>query len=136
VLTTRPDQRLVVARDAWLAVPMAQLVPPALVVLGCRPRDFSDVEVLNMLRCLPDCAHLPVIALTPRATSNRDDSVFAALWTKPLQLKQLRDDLERLLPAPRWNRTTAALPAENMPESLRFYPAPVAWHGHRIGAIA
>jgi PleD family two-component response regulator len=136
LLTTRPDQRLVVARDAWAALPMAQLAAPALVVLGSRANDFSDEEVLNLLRCLPGCARVPVIATSSAHAACGSEHAFAAIWSRPLQAKQLQHDLDRLLPTPAWDRATAALPPDSEFAPLRLYPAPAAWHGHRLGAAA
>jgi CheY-like chemotaxis protein len=91
ILSRRPDIELIPCMQGRLALELARLHRPDLLLLDLHLPDISGEEVLAQLRKSPDCRSIPVVVLTADATQSQCDRLLAAgahaYITKPLDVK-------------------------------------------------
>jgi PAS domain S-box-containing protein len=91
------------AQDGSSGVAMARALQPALVLIDMQLPDFDGIEVLRRLRADPATAHLICVALSANAmpddVQRAHQAGFADYWTKPVDLIQFNQALDRLVPA-------------------------------------
>jgi CheY-like chemotaxis protein len=97
IFARRPGYRLVVARDGASALALAPRVAPDLLMLDIGLPDCRGDELLRELRRLPVCADVPAMAVTADATFDAKKNGFDDLWSKPLYIDRLLDDIDRCL---------------------------------------
>jgi CheY-like chemotaxis protein len=92
---------VVEAADGLEAIRKAHAEKPALILLDLQLPVRSGYEVLNELRCDPQFAALPIIALTASAMQGDQEKAlvagFTAYLTKPVALRHLRVEIKRIL---------------------------------------
>jgi CheY-like chemotaxis protein len=92
---------VVEAADGLEAIRKAHAEKPALFLLDLQLPVRSGYEVLNELRCDPQFAALPIIALTASAMQGDQEKAlaagFTAYLTKPVALTHLRVEIKRIL---------------------------------------
>jgi CheY-like chemotaxis protein len=105
ILASRADIRLIPAMQGGLALELARLHKPDLVLLDLHLPDISGEDVLRQLRRSPDCYHIPVVVLSADATKGQPDRLLAAgahaYITKPLDVKPFIQVLNDVLDARR-----------------------------------
>jgi len=116
----RPGLRLVVASSVAEALAQAPQLEPVLLLLDIHLPDGNGRELLPRLRHIPGCAKAPAVAVTAAPDFGLEDSGFAELWTKPLNLSKVLQRVDAL---------TASMPA---PERV----AAQAWQGRPRGHTA
>jgi two-component system, cell cycle response regulator DivK len=93
--------RVVEARDGEEAIRSLDEARPDLVLLDLQIPLRSGYEVLQAIRSDDRFANLPVVALTASAMQGDREKALAAGFTgyitKPIGLRQLRDEVNRLL---------------------------------------
>ncbi|HXB25137.1 MAG TPA: MHYT domain-containing protein [Gemmatimonadaceae bacterium] len=91
ILAHRPDVELIPSMQGGLALELARLHRPDLVLLDLHLPDIPGEEVLNQLRQAPDCRQIPVVVLSADATPSQIDRLMGAgahaYVTKPLDVK-------------------------------------------------
>jgi CheY-like chemotaxis protein len=91
VLDRRQDIELIPAMQGGLALELARLHRPDLVLLDLHLPDISGEEVFAQLRQAADCRDIPVVVLSADATQGQIDRLLAAgidaYITKPLDVK-------------------------------------------------
>lgn len=94
---------VVEAADGLEAIQKSHAEKPALILLDLQLPVRSGYEVLNELRCDPQFAALPIIALTASAMQGDQEKAlaagFTAYLTKPVALTSLRVEIKRILQA-------------------------------------
>ena len=100
VLARRDDVELIPAMQGGLALDLARLHRPDMILLDLHLPDMSGENVLRQLRSTPDCRNIPVVVLSADATPGQKDKLLAAgaraYITKPLDIKpfiQVVDDV-------------------------------------------
>ncbi|MEP6733333.1 MAG: MHYT domain-containing protein [bacterium] len=103
ILERRPDIELIPAMQGRLALELARLHRPDLVLLDLHLPDVSGEEVLRQLRHAPDLRKIPVVVLSADATQGQIDRLLAAgalaYVTKPLDVKPFIAILDGVLNA-------------------------------------
>ena len=103
----RPGLRLVVASSVADALAQAPQLDPVLLLLDIHLPDGNGRELLPRLREIPGCSMAPAVAVTAAPDFGLEDSGFAELWTKPLNLPSVLQRVDAL---------TASIPVpEGMP---------------------
>lgn len=96
-----PSLHLIVATDGASGLREAVLTRPNLVLLDMNLPDMGGVEVLRALRADGRTSHIPIIALSADALPEQVDfakaSGFDDYWTKPIDVRQIRDGLMKRL---------------------------------------
>ncbi len=91
VLARRHDIELIPAMQGGLALELARLHRPDLILLDLHLPDISGEEVFTQLRQAADCRDIPVVVLSADATQGQIDRLLAAgidaYITKPLDVK-------------------------------------------------
>ncbi len=91
VLAHRRDVQLIPSMQGGLALELARLHRPDLVLLDLHLPDIPGEEVLKQLRQAPDCRQIPVVVLSADATPGQIDRLMGAgvhaYVTKPLEIK-------------------------------------------------
>jgi PAS domain S-box-containing protein len=91
ILSRRSDIELIPAMQGGLAVELARLHRPDLVLLDLHLPDIPGEDVLRHLRQAPDCRDIPVVVLSADATQGQIDRLISAgahaYVTKPLDVK-------------------------------------------------
>jgi PAS domain S-box-containing protein len=100
ILSRRHDVELIPAMQGGLALDLARLHRPDMILLDMHLPDIPGEEVFRMLRQTPDCRNIPVVVLSADATPGQIDKLLAAgahaYITKPLAIKpfmQVVDDV-------------------------------------------
>jgi signal transduction histidine kinase/CheY-like chemotaxis protein len=100
ILARRPDIELIPAMQGGLALDLARLHRPHMILLDLHLPDIPGEEVLRLLRQRPDCRDIPVVVLSADATPGQIEKLLAAgahtYITKPLDVKpfiQVVDDI-------------------------------------------
>ncbi|HEY3935757.1 MAG TPA: MHYT domain-containing protein [Gemmatimonadales bacterium] len=100
ILSQRPGVELIPAMQGGLALDLACLHRPQMILLDLHLPDIPGEEVLRQLRQRPDCRNIPVVVLSADATPGQIDKLLAAgayaYITKPLDIKpfiQVVDDV-------------------------------------------
>lgn len=101
ILERRGDISLIPAMQGGLALELARLHRPHLVLLDLHLPDIHGEEVLRQLRQAPDCRDIPVIVLSADATPGQVARLAAAgaqaYVTKPLDVRPFVATLDRVL---------------------------------------
>jgi CheY-like chemotaxis protein len=101
ILGKRPDIALIPCMQGGLALDLARLHRPDLVLLDLHLPDIPGEEVMKELRQTPDCRNIPVVVLSADATREQRDRLLAAgahaYITKPLDVKPFIDVLDEVL---------------------------------------
>ena len=118
ILARHEHVDLVTAMSGALALNLAQLHRPALVLLDLHLPDVSGEDVLRQLRQDPACRGIPVVVLSADATPAQIDRLVSAgayaYLTKPLDLKPFMALLDEVLDhkdSGRGHRATSSPPA-------------------------
>lgn len=98
----RKGYEVVIAADGGQGVSMAQSEGPDLILMDMSLPVINGWEATQQIKAAPSTRHIPVIALTAHAmASDRDEALKAGcddFETKPIELPQLLEKIERLLP--------------------------------------
>jgi CheY-like chemotaxis protein/anti-sigma regulatory factor (Ser/Thr protein kinase) len=101
ILARHEHIELIIAMSGGLAIDLARLHRPDLVLLDLHLPDIPGEEVLSRLRHDPACRDVPVVVLSADATPGQMDRLVAAgahtYFTKPLDLKPFMALLEDVL---------------------------------------
>ncbi|HEX3867862.1 MAG TPA: response regulator, partial [Gemmatimonadaceae bacterium] len=101
ILARRHDFELIPSMQGGMALELARLHRPDLILLDLHLPDMSGEDVLMELRHAPDCREIPVIVLSADATPGQADRLVAvgarAYVTKPLDVKRFMTVLDRVL---------------------------------------
>ncbi|HEU4628593.1 MAG TPA: MHYT domain-containing protein [Gemmatimonadaceae bacterium] len=101
ILARRPELELIPAMQGELAVELARLHQPDLVLLDLHLPDISGEEVLRRLRQGPDTRALPVIVVSADATSEQPGRLLASgaqgYLTKPLDVRRFVSVVDEML---------------------------------------
>jgi PAS domain S-box-containing protein len=101
ILAPRGDITLIPAMQGGLALELARVHRPDLILLDLHLPDIHGEEVLRQLRQAPDCRDIPVIVLSADATPGQLDRLVAAgaqaYITKPLDVRPFVGALDRAL---------------------------------------
>jgi CheY-like chemotaxis protein len=105
ILTARPNVKLIPAMQGGLALELARVHRPDLVLLDLHLPDISGDEVLRQLKRSTDCHDIPVVVLSADATPGQVDRLLAAgahaYITKPLDMRPFLHVLDEVLDARR-----------------------------------
>ncbi|HEY9227224.1 MAG TPA: PAS domain S-box protein, partial [Gemmatimonadaceae bacterium] len=103
VLARRRDVELIPCMQGGLALELARIHRPALVLLDLHLPDMSGEMVLSQLRQAGDCRDIPVIVLSADATQNQINRLLSsgvhAYITKPLDVKPFIETVDEILDA-------------------------------------
>jgi PAS domain S-box-containing protein len=101
IFARRGDIDLIPSMQGGLALELARLHRPDLVLLDLHLPDISGEEVLRQLRSAPDCREIPVVVLSADATPGQIDRLLSAgvhaYVTKPLDVKPFIEILDGVL---------------------------------------
>jgi PAS domain S-box-containing protein len=104
ILRPRPHWRLVPALQGGLGLELAAEHAPDVVLLDLNLPDIPGREVLSRLRSDPRTARIPVVVISADATPRMVEALTAAgadaFLTKPLDVKEFVETVERLLAGP------------------------------------
>jgi CheY-like chemotaxis protein len=105
ILEPRRDIRLIPAMQGGLALELARLHKPDLILLDLHLPDIPGEEVFRQLKQATDCRDIPVVVLSADATPGQVDRMLAAgahaYITKPLDVKPFIQILDEVLDARR-----------------------------------
>jgi PAS domain S-box-containing protein len=91
ILSRSYNVQLIPAMQGGLALDLARLHRPDMILLDLHLPDIPGEDVLRQLRQTPDCRGIPVVVLSADATQGQIDKLLAAgahaYITKPLDLK-------------------------------------------------
>ncbi|UJP04827.1 MAG: PAS domain S-box protein [Nitrosomonas sp.] len=100
ILSYRPRIRLLAALTPEQGIILITAHRPDLVLLDINLPSMDGFEVLRKIKSLPDCAAIPVIAVTARAMPNDIEAGkqagFAAYLTKPLHIEPFLKTIDDL----------------------------------------
>lgn len=103
VIATLPNVTYFAAVDGYGGIALAKAHHPEIIIVDLDLPDIDGYGVLQALRALPDCAEIPVIALTsdvlPEAVCRGREAGFSLYLTKPIDLHVLLRGLDRVLSA-------------------------------------
>ena len=95
------DHDVVVARNGKEALDLVQSHKPDLVIMDMRMPVMDGYEATRQIRKLPDCADLPIIALTASVDNDAQERQIAAgcnaHLSKPIQSSVLFKILDEFL---------------------------------------
>ena len=104
LIEARPNIRLLSAGDGSLAVELARVHLPELILMDINLPGISGIEALGILRKDPATAHIPVIALSanamPRDIEKGVAAGFLRYLTKPIRVTEFMDALDAALAVP------------------------------------
>jgi PAS domain S-box-containing protein len=104
ILLSRPNWRTMPALQGLVGVELAREHRPDLILLDLHLPDISGEEVLRRLRAEPRTTATPVVVITADATRTTVERLRAAgadaYLTKPLDIDEFLDTVERFLPNP------------------------------------
>jgi len=103
ILERRPGIKLVSAMQGGLGIDMARTCRPDLALLDLNLPDMSGSDVLRKLRENPETKNIPVVMISADASPGQAqrliDAGASAYLTKPIEIKQLLDVIDRTLKA-------------------------------------
>ena len=96
------DHMAVEASDGLTGVQAALNDPPDLIILDLMMPAASGGSALQFIRGMPQIAHVPVLVLSAHSDIRRiaTDSGADAWLSKPVEIKKLREQIEKLLNKP------------------------------------
>ena len=101
ILQTRPDLRVLIARDGREALEIAHREVPDLLLLDMHLGDLTGLEVLAQLALDPRLARLPCVAVSadamPAAIERAERAGFKAYLTKPLNIATFLQCVDKML---------------------------------------
>jgi CheY-like chemotaxis protein len=101
ILAHRQDIELIPSMQGGMALALARLHRPDLVLLDLHLPDIPGEEVLNQLRQSADCWEIPVVVLSADATPSQIDRLMGAgvhaYVTKPLEVKPFMAIVDEVL---------------------------------------
>lgn len=101
LLGTIENTSLRTAPTAEIGIELARAYLPDIIILDINLPGMSGYEALQKLRELPELADTPVVALSASATSRdirrAEEAGFSVYLTKPVEIDQLTQTLERLM---------------------------------------
>jgi CheY-like chemotaxis protein/anti-sigma regulatory factor (Ser/Thr protein kinase) len=101
ILSRRHDIELIPSMQGGLALDLARLHRPHMILLDLHLPDIPGEEVLRLLRQTPDCRNIPVVVLSADATPGQIDKLLAAgayaYITKPLDVKPFIEVVDDVL---------------------------------------
>jgi CheY-like chemotaxis protein len=101
ILARHHDIELIPAMQGGLALELARLHQPDLVLLDLHLPDIPGEQVFAQLRRDADCRNIPVVVLSADATGKQIDRLIAAgvhaYITKPLDVKPFIDIVNEVL---------------------------------------
>lgn len=101
ILGRRTDIELIPSMQGGMALELARLHRPDLILLDLHLPDIPGDQVFAQLRQAPDCRDIPVVVLSADATRGQIDRLIAAgvhaYITKPLDVKPFIDILDEVL---------------------------------------
>jgi CheY-like chemotaxis protein len=101
ILSRHHDIELIPAMQGGLALELARLQRPDLILLDLHLPDIPGEEVLKQLRMSADCRGIPVVVLSADATPGQVDRLMAvgayAYITKPLVVARFIDVVNEVL---------------------------------------
>ncbi|MHB8628959.1 MAG: response regulator transcription factor [Aggregatilineales bacterium] len=102
------DHTAIEAADGLSGVQAALSDPPDLIILDLMMPAASGGSALQFIRGTPEIAELPVLVLSAHSDIRRIamDSGADAWLSKPVEIKKLREQIEKLLTRPRTPRVT------------------------------
>jgi PAS domain S-box-containing protein len=104
ILLARPRWSIIAALRGLVGIELAREHLPDLILLDLHLPDTSGEEVLRRLRADPRTASIPVVVITADATQAMVERLRAAsadaYLTKPLEIDDFVQTLERFLPTP------------------------------------
>lgn len=93
--------RLIIAKNGWEAVHLAQLHHPDLILMDIQMPEMDGLTATRQLRSDTTTATIPIIALTALAMPGDKEICLEAgaseYMTKPVNLKQLLTTIKTLL---------------------------------------
>jgi CheY-like chemotaxis protein len=100
-LLTRRGYAMTVAETGADAVRLVKTMRPALVLMDIGLPDFDGLEATRRVKADPDCAAIPVIALTAHAMVEDQQAAMAVgcvdFAPKPINLADLLDRMARAI---------------------------------------
>ena len=85
--------RLAIATDGYEAIHLVQVEEPDIILISLDVPDINGLDVTQQIRALPECACLPIIALTASAVPGDSEQCLViganACLAKPVKLKEL-----------------------------------------------
>ena len=102
------DHTATEAADGLSGVQAALSAPPDLIILDLMMPAASGQSALQFIRGTREIAHLPVLVLSAHSDVRRIASENGAdAWlSKPVEIKKLREQIQKLLTQPRTPRVT------------------------------
>jgi PAS domain S-box-containing protein len=101
ILARRDDIQVIPAMQGGLALELARLHRPDLILLDLHLPDIPGEDVLRQLRLSPDCSAIPIVILSADATPVQIERLLAAgahsYVTKPLDVKPFITLLDEVL---------------------------------------
>ena len=98
---TAKNYRILTAKDGEEALKLAVDHKPDLILMDIQMPGMDGLEATRRIRCDPNLAHIPIIALTALAMpGDRERCLDAGIndyLSKPVKLKGLADTIQRLL---------------------------------------
>ncbi|MBD2459517.1 GAF domain-containing protein [Oscillatoria sp. FACHB-1407] len=95
------DYRVLLAKNGQEAIAVAQSENPDLILMDIQMPGIDGLEAMRQIRCHPNSANIPIIALTALAMKNDRDRCLDAgandYLTKPVKLKHLTTVIQTLL---------------------------------------
>ncbi len=104
------DHTAIEAADGLIGVQAALSDPPDLIILDLMMPAASGGSALQFIRGMPQIAHLPVLVLSAHSDIRRIavDNGADAWLSKPVEIKKLREQIEKLLNKPSVTPPSAA----------------------------
>ncbi len=93
--------QILLAKNGEEAIALAQTQSPDLILMDVQMPVLDGLEATKQIRAMPQCAHIPILALTALAMAGDRDRCLAAGATdylsKPIRLKELSATIQRFL---------------------------------------
>jgi len=99
-LRLQPGLELRLAVDADDALAQLEGWQPDLLVLDAHLPGMNGFDLLHLLRCQPRLAQVPAFMCSadalPDELRRAEDAGFAGFWPKPIDIRQILQDLQRM----------------------------------------
>ena len=101
IIARRPDLRLLTATDGKRGIESARLNQPEVILMDINMPGLTGLQALQILRCDPSTAHIPVIALSanamPHDIAKGLEAGFFNYVTKPMRVDEFMEALDAAL---------------------------------------